>query len=216
MPSAPAPPLKTFPSKRVPVELEGDCFTGCFALDNMDMMENVEKMGQGMFSACLFGPQFVIKSFMKNIPMGTFSACNNLKCVIIEDGVESIGEKAFGDCSGLQVIIIPPSVTDIHPHAFMNTLNFIILGEKGSRAESFAQEKYIRFDDVNDVRGDVDGNFIVDISDALYALQAQVGSRILDDKAFNAADIDKDGKITVSDALYILQYTVGMRQTLRF
>lgn len=178
------------------------------------MVKNVEKMGDGVFSSCSFGPYFVIKNYMKNIPERTFGSCENLKYVVIEDGVESIGIHAFADSKNIEYVAIPASVTDIDPEAFADTSDFFIIGEKGSMAESFAKKNQLLFMDVNDIKGDVDGDYLISVSDALYALQAQVGTRILDKRAFNAADINNDGEITVSDALYILQYAVGLRQTL--
>ncbi len=195
-------------------ELEGGTFASCSSLMDTDMVKNVEKMGYGVFSYCSFGPYFVIKNYMKNIPERTFGGCENLRYVVIEDGVESIDIHAFADSRNLEYVVIPASVTDIDPEAFADTSDFFIIGEKGSRAESFAKENRRDFLDVNDIKGDVNCNYLIDVSDALYTLQAYVGSRVLDKRAFNAADIDNDGEITVLDALYILQYAVGLRQTL--
>ena len=66
----------------------------------------------------------------------------------------------------------------------------------------------------NIVYGDVDANGTVEATDALWALQAYVGSRQLDDKAFKAADVNLDEKVDTSDALAILQYAVKLRDKL--
>ena len=58
--------------------------------------------------------------------------------------------------------------------------------------------------------GDVDTNGKIEATDALWTLQAFVGSRQLDEKAFKAADVDADGEISTSDALKILQKSVGL------
>lgn len=58
--------------------------------------------------------------------------------------------------------------------------------------------------------GDVDANGKIEATDALWTLQAFVGSRQLDEKAFKAADVDADGEISTSDALKILQKSVGL------
>ena len=62
--------------------------------------------------------------------------------------------------------------------------------------------------------GDVDANGTVEATDALWALQAYVGSRQLDDIAFKAADVNLDEKVDTSDALAILQYAVKLRDKL--
>ena len=66
----------------------------------------------------------------------------------------------------------------------------------------------------NIVYGDVDANGTVEATDALWALQAYVGSRQLDDKAFKAADVNLDKEVNTSDALAILQYAVKLRDKL--
>ena len=82
-----------------------------------------------------------------------------------------------------------------------------------------AREAYNRFASeeppVDDVAyGDVDANGTVEATDALWALQAYVGSRQLDDKAFKAADVNLDKEVNTSDALAILQYAVKLRDKL--
>lgn len=62
--------------------------------------------------------------------------------------------------------------------------------------------------------GDVDGSGEIDTTDALWALQAFVGSRTLDEKAMAAADVNIDGTIDTSDALAILQFAVKLRDKL--
>ena len=66
----------------------------------------------------------------------------------------------------------------------------------------------------NFVYGDGDANGTVEATDALWALQAYVGSRQLDEKAFKAADVNLDKEVNTSDALAILQYAVKLRDKL--
>ena len=58
------------------------------------------------------------------------------------------------------------------------------------------------------------GSGEIDTTDALWALQAFVGSRTLDEKAMAAADVNIDGIIDTSDALAILQFAVKLRDKL--
>ena len=62
--------------------------------------------------------------------------------------------------------------------------------------------------------GDVDGDKAVTATDALWALQAYVGSRALDEAQTKAADVNLDKTIDTSDALAILQYAVQLRDKL--
>ena len=62
--------------------------------------------------------------------------------------------------------------------------------------------------------GDVDGDKAVTATDALWALQAYVGSRELDEAQTKAADVNIDKTIDTSDALAILQFAVKLRDKL--
>ena len=62
--------------------------------------------------------------------------------------------------------------------------------------------------------GDVDGDKAVTATDALWALQAYVGSRALDEAQTKAADVNIDKTVDTSDALAILQYAVQLRDKL--
>ena len=62
--------------------------------------------------------------------------------------------------------------------------------------------------------GDVDGDKAVTATDALWALQAYVGSRELDEAQTKAADVNIDKTVDTSDALAILQFAVKLRDKL--
>ena len=61
------------------------------------------------------------------------------------------------------------------------------------------------------VYGDCDGNEEITSLDALYVLQASVGTRAITDDLLARCDVTGDGEITSLDALYILQFAVGTR-----
>lgn len=56
------------------------------------------------------------------------------------------------------------------------------------------------------VLGDVDGENGINITDAVWALQAVARTRTLTETQRLAADVDKKNGLNVSDAVYILQY----------
>ena len=58
--------------------------------------------------------------------------------------------------------------------------------------------------------GDLDGNGLVNASDALMALQHSVQLIELDEFQWAAADVDGSESVNASDALTILQYSVGL------
>ena len=103
----------------------------------------------------------------------------------------------------------------------MSTGVLVTLNENEAEGGSDSDVIYIKRtaqgpDDGDDdvMYGDVDANGTVEATDALWALQAYVGSRQLDDKAFKAADVNLDKEVNTSDALAILQYAVKLRDKL--
>ena len=58
--------------------------------------------------------------------------------------------------------------------------------------------------------GDVNGDGMVDVPDALRALQEAIGFIVLSGDDASAADIDHDGRVTIKDAGLILRLAVGL------
>ena len=113
------------------------------------------------------------------------------------------------------MVTIGEQVTDIGVGNFEDIDGIVIVGVPGSYAETYANDNGLTFQDVNAViYGDVDGSGDVNATDALWALQAYVGSRQLGELAKKAADVNLDGEINTSDALAILQYAVKLRDKL--
>jgi hypothetical protein len=61
------------------------------------------------------------------------------------------------------------------------------------------------------VLGDIDGNDIVDLNDAILALQILSGIDTGDKKIFSDADVNGDGRIGIEEMSYILQKVAGLR-----
>jgi len=65
------------------------------------------------------------------------------------------------------------------------------------------------FSAADGLKGDVDGNGVVNTADARMVLQSMVGKLTLTEEQTLRADINGDGKIDTVDARLILQYIVG-------
>ncbi len=59
--------------------------------------------------------------------------------------------------------------------------------------------------------GDVTGNGVTDITDALFIAQATVNLRTLTPAQLALADVNHDGTVNITDALFIAQASVGLR-----
>ncbi len=64
------------------------------------------------------------------------------------------------------------------------------------------------------VFGDLDGDGVVSVSDAIIVLRSIVGLTNLTKKQEAAADVNQDGVINVADAITILRYIVGLVENL--
>ena len=76
--------------------------------------------------------------------------------------------------------------------------------------DDFTTEVHFTVTDSTPVKGDIDGDGVASVSDALRALRIAAGLLECDEKSIYAADIDGDGEITVADALGILRASIGL------
>lgn len=99
----------------------------------------------------------VIPDTVKTISEGAFCNCTSLTNVVIPESVTSIGEAAFVGCKSLTSIVIPESVTSIGNSAFDwagagddEEGIITIKGYAGSYAETYAKEKGIPFEELDE------------------------------------------------------------------
>ena len=107
-------------------EIKEHAFNGCRSLTTINGMENVKKLGDGLFNA--YGWDSSEVPYLKNTAV-IISGCNLIKChetksklYTVPDGIEMIDANAFSvedksDC--LEEIVIPDSVTTIRSGAFL-------------------------------------------------------------------------------------------------
>ena len=100
-------------------------FTGCTALETLNIGEQVINIPDHAFRGCgSYGDgctslsSVTIGGNVKTIGNRAFSGCSGLTSIIIPNSVTMIGDYAFSSCSGLTSIIIPNSVITIGEGAF--------------------------------------------------------------------------------------------------
>ncbi|NLT09737.1 MAG: leucine-rich repeat protein [Ruminococcus sp.] len=194
-------------------------FSGCTSLKSVDIPDSVTNVGAGCFMSCSSLSSAKLGSGIKEIRTNVFNACTSLNDIIIPENTAAIGTDAFFGCTELNGIYIPETVTSIADSAIgqhydlrngqlENINGFILHGEEGSAAESYAAAAGIEFRPF--LLGDVDDSGAVDGSDATMALREYSYCMDRPGSTLNiygrlAADYDKSGAVDGSDATLILK-----------
>lgn len=144
---------------------------------------------------------------------------NSIKNVVLPNTLKEIGEYAFDRCNNLKSITIPQSVETIGENAFGYTIDwnvyerkkidgFTIYGYKASAAEEYANENGFSFVALDDelLIGDVNGDGVVNVSDATALQKHLANGKIFDEALLKIADTNGDGEVTVADATLIQKY----------
>ncbi len=125
-------------------------FSNCDRLTSIEIPEGVNRIENGTFSYCSSLSNVKIPASVKSIGISAFSDCISLKTLIIPNGMNIIASNAFSGCNNLTSVTIPKSVTSIAVGAFPRRDRLTIYGVKGSKAESFANDNSIMFEEIDD------------------------------------------------------------------
>ena len=222
--------------------IEDSAFAWCTGLISVTIPDSVTSIGYWAFSGCTSLTSVMIPDSVTSIGDYAFYDCIGLTNVTIPDSVTSIGDSTFQGCTNLTSVTIPDSVTSIGWDAFDDCDNLTDIYYSGTESEwnqisigdsAIPSGVTIHYEsepvtttttttttlrpNLPTIRGDVDGNNTVEVSDAVeilnyYSQKAAGLNPVFSETAteneaiFNLADVDKDGEITVQDAVLILTY----------
>lgn len=185
------------------------------------------------------GTKIYVKPGTVSVADWAFDRQTGVTEVVLPYGLKRIGNDAFCCGRGIKSIVIPATVTEIGSHAVgyekvytetqwggyyasVKLDDFIIYGEKGTAAETYAIENGFEFiEKMTYLRGDVDLSGKVDISDLRLMLRSVCGKVALTGDQITAGDIagqtnadEPDGKITIADLRKLLRYICGKIEAL--
>lgn len=127
---------------------------------------------------------------------GTFNYCESLRSITVSPSLKKIDASAFRDCSAL---------TDVYFTGTEDEWWSIAIGPENDYFENAT----VHF--ISDIiKGDVDGDKAVSITDILYIKRNIAGLFVLTENQHTAADVDGDGKITITDVLMIKRAIAGL------
>lgn len=188
-------------------------FINCTGFTKIVIPSGVTEIGINAFRNCSSVESVSIPNTVTAIGQGAFSENHSLTDIVIPESVKSIGEKCFNYCYELNSIKILGPECEIYDESDTIYLSADVLGYENSTAQSYA-EKYGRgFQNLNlsTKLGDINGDGVVDSSDATLALREYTLLLSGENGTFSeswkiAADVNSDGTIDASDATKILRY----------
>ena len=120
-------------------------FSGCTSLKSVNIPDGLTRISACTFSGCSSLTSVKIPNSVTKIHLFAFSGCSSITSIEIPSGVTVIENGAFGSCTSLTSAVIPNSMTEIEYFAFGRCPSLTIYGNKGSTAQTYAQEYDIPF-----------------------------------------------------------------------
>lgn len=111
--------------------------------------ETVTKIGEKAFRDCRKVKKVIMHDGVTKIETAAFFGCSSLTEITIGNGVTQIAKAAFWDCKALQRIVIPATVTNIGACVFEGCDSLTIVGYAKSKAEKYAKEYRIKFEQID-------------------------------------------------------------------
>ncbi len=151
--------------------IKSDAFLDCYRLKEIILPDSLLEIGDCAFTDCDSLTQVIIPDGVYDIGGWTFNSCDNLENVFLPESVIEIGNQTFTSCPKLKKLVIPYRVKNLYSYTFDSNLEEIIIysedcqfesdcgltyatkiyGFKGSTVETFAEEIYADFFDVETI-----------------------------------------------------------------
>lgn len=199
-------------------------FAGCESLTSVTIPNGVTSIEKSAFGVCKNLTSVTIPNSVTRIRKLAFAYCEALTSITIPDSVTYIDLYAFFKCNTLTSVTIENPNCTISDSALTISNKYdeftgTIYGYENSTAQAYAEKYNRKFDTLENAPtdtptlplGDINGNNIVDSSDAsnvlaVYALVSTGKESGLTAEQKTAADVNGDGKYDSIDASLILAY----------
>ena len=173
---------------------------GC---QNTIILNSVTTIGSYAFFGCSGLTSIVIPSSVTTIGRSAFQNCILLDDVTIGYNVSRIGDYAFWYCRMTSVTVENPIPLAVTSTTFFNPANatlYVPLGSKSAYQEADYWKEFKEIKEYGTLRGDVNGDGTVTITDVSLMVAYILGQQSDDFIAANA-DVNGDGSITVTDVM---------------
>ena len=156
---------------------------GLSSIQQIIIGDEVTSIGKNAFSGCSGLSSITIGNSVTYIGERAFYNCTALKDITIPENVTSIGSQAFDGCTRLRKVTClgttPPTIT---AESFPNRTKETLYVPKGCKAAYEDADYWWEFKEIIEQgtsqggpKGDMNGDGVVDISDALYIIDMVLG-----------------------------------------
>ncbi|MBE5739776.1 MAG: leucine-rich repeat domain-containing protein [Clostridiales bacterium] len=113
-------------------KIHDNTFYMCYALEDVNLHNQIEEIGKEAFARCLNLPSIMIPSKVSMISDGAFYYCQGLKSIELSTHITRIGKRAFAGCSSLTEVELPNTTTVVDKYAFAycDGLEKVVIPEK--------------------------------------------------------------------------------------
>ncbi|MBQ4108185.1 MAG: leucine-rich repeat domain-containing protein [Clostridia bacterium] len=115
---SPANPATTFSIPETVTRIEGYAFHSAKNLEHIEILGNVNYIGESAFRVCSSLKAFDIPNGVENIFDATFLGCTSLTEITFGSSLKYVGTYSFQNCASLTNIRLPNTVTAIGKYAF--------------------------------------------------------------------------------------------------
>lgn len=137
---------------------------------------------------------------LKHLGAGVFANCKALKYVRICDNVIEIFPYTFAGCENITAVSIPGSVVTIDRTSFIDCKKVVFYIPSKCYAALYANVLQIP---IRNMKGDLNGDDKVTISDATILQKFKADIVSLSDEQMDCADVDIDENVSIKDATEI-------------
>ena len=169
----------------------------------------VASIGVGAFQSIYKLTSVTLSEGIKDIKALAFSMCTALKSVTLPSTATSIGYDAFYNCKAIEKItagMTTPFAFDSSRFPSEVYTNATVYVPKDTKSLYQATEGWKNFKKIveagNVVKGDANGDGLLDVTDAEVALNYILGRT---NQIGNAADVNGDTRIDIADVVWIIE-----------
>lgn len=141
--------------------IESYAFNKCIKIPSLVIPKSVTQIEDSAFATCIGLTSIEFEKGVVEIGDYAFYNCHSVKTVVLPDSLKTVGKRAFHLCNALYRVTIPKSVESIGERAFgyvidfnykdIKASNYLIIGNEGSIAETYANENNIRFASIEQI-----------------------------------------------------------------